>query len=111
MKERILICIDEIIPLLKDRQIKKPNAVELLIEDKFIGEGYGIPTPEALFAIKQLAKHEGIVLDYTYTGKAMAGLLNYIEQGIIKPGEKVLFWHTGGAPVLTNIEDRWREFL
>ena len=79
--------------------------MDIVIEDKYIGEGYSIPTPEGIHAIKLLASLEGILLDHTYTGKAMAGLLDYVEQGIIKPGESVLFWHTGGAPGLFTLED------
>ena len=70
------------------------------ISDAFIGQGYGIATKECLAAIKLLAKTEGIILDPTYTGKAMAGLLEYIRAGIIGSKDTVIFWHTGGLPGL-----------
>jgi len=51
-------------------------------------------------AIALTAQLEGILLDPVYTGRAMAGLIDMIRTGEILPGEKVLFWHTGGAPSL-----------
>jgi D-cysteine desulfhydrase family pyridoxal phosphate-dependent enzyme len=80
---------------------------ELLIDDSYIGGGYGKLTEEAKQAITLLARLEAIMLDHVYTGKAMAGLLDYIQQGIISRGQKVLFWHTGGAPGLFAIQDQW----
>ncbi|HWR06250.1 D-cysteine desulfhydrase family protein [Sporomusa sp.] len=76
----------------------KVNLEDILISDAYIGDGYGIPTQEGITALKLLAQTEAILLDYSYTSKTMAACLQYIDQGIIKPSEKVLFWHTGGAP-------------
>ncbi len=39
-----------------------------------------MPNEEGIAAIKLLARLEGILLDPVYTGKAMAGLLDGIEQ-------------------------------
>ena len=33
-------------------------------------------------------------------GRAMAGLIDLIRAGEFKPGQNVLFWHTGGTPAL-----------
>jgi len=68
--------------------------------DQYLGEGYGVPTREMVEAVKLLARTEGILLDPTYTGKAMAGLIDLVRQGEIKKEENVLFLHTGGAPSL-----------
>ncbi len=73
---------------------------EVVVRDGFIGPGYGIPTPEALEAIRLVARTEGIFLDPTYTGKAMAGLIAEIRAGRISKGETVVFLHTGGEPGL-----------
>ena len=42
-----------------------------------IGEGYGLPTPDGLDAMLLLARTEALVLDPTYTAKAMAALLGH----------------------------------
>jgi D-cysteine desulfhydrase len=68
------------------------------VDDRFVGEGYGIPTPESEEAARTLAKVEGIFLDPTYTAKAMAALLAYVRAGRFRDDQTVLFWHTGGLP-------------
>jgi 1-aminocyclopropane-1-carboxylate deaminase/D-cysteine desulfhydrase-like pyridoxal-dependent ACC family enzyme len=65
------------------------------IDDSFVGEGYGIPTPESTEAIEMCARLEGLFLDPTYTGKAMAGLIARGRRGEWDDST-VLFWHTGG---------------
>ncbi len=51
-------------------------------------------------AIKLLARLEGIFLDPVYTGKAMAGLIDGINQNRFRREGPLLFVHTGGAPAL-----------
>jgi 1-aminocyclopropane-1-carboxylate deaminase/D-cysteine desulfhydrase-like pyridoxal-dependent ACC family enzyme len=69
---------------------------ELEVDDRFTGAGYGIPSPESERAAELFLKHEGILLDQTYTGKAAAGLIGMIEEGRFGKNDNVLFWHTGG---------------
>ncbi|MDQ0339360.1 D-cysteine desulfhydrase family pyridoxal phosphate-dependent enzyme [Caldalkalibacillus uzonensis] len=97
--DRIKRCIYECEPAWEEK--------ELLLDDAYIGPGYGKLTAEAQAAIINLARLEAIILDHVYTGKAMAALIDYIETGKISPNEKVLFWHTGGAPGLLAIQDRF----
>lgn len=61
------------------------------------GEGYSIPSEEGNEAIAMMLKHEGIVLDTCYTGKAFAGLVRKAKDGTFKKDDNVLFIHTGGA--------------
>jgi 1-aminocyclopropane-1-carboxylate deaminase/D-cysteine desulfhydrase-like pyridoxal-dependent ACC family enzyme len=65
------------------------------VDDRFVGEGYGIPTPQSTEAIELCARREALFLDPTYTGKAMAGLIAKVRAGDIAAGT-ALFWHTGG---------------
>ena len=76
------------------------EAGDVIVRDGFIGPGYGIPTPEGVEAIRLVARTEGVFLDPTYTGKAMAGLINEIRSGRIGKDEAVVFLHTGGEPGL-----------
>jgi D-cysteine desulfhydrase family pyridoxal phosphate-dependent enzyme len=69
-------------------------------EQDFIGEGYGIATPECLEAVALLAQTEGVLLDHVYTGKAMAGLIDHIRRGVLDREGSVVFLHTGGVPAL-----------
>jgi D-cysteine desulfhydrase len=56
-------------------------------------------------AVQLLARTEALLLDPVYTGKTMAGLIGLARQGFLKPGEKVLFLHTGGLPSLFAYQD------
>lgn len=69
--------------------------IEML--DGFIGAGYAIPYPEAVETIRLLARTEGLLLDPTYTAKAMTGMLSTIRSGAIRRGATPVFLHTGGA--------------
>jgi D-cysteine desulfhydrase len=68
------------------------------VDDRFVGDGYGVTTSASTEALEIVARSEGIVLDPVYTSKAMAGLLASIRDGRFKPDETILFWHTGGVP-------------
>ena len=68
--------------------------------DDYIGQAYGYLTPECIDALKLVAKTEGIFLDPVYTAKAMAGLIDHIQQGKLGRGDTVIFLHTGGTPAL-----------
>jgi D-cysteine desulfhydrase family pyridoxal phosphate-dependent enzyme len=76
------------------------TANELVTSQEHIGEGYGIPTPEGLEAIRLLAVRDGILLDPTYTAKAMAALIADVRSGAIDAEETIVFLHTGGVPAL-----------
>ena len=73
---------------------------DMTILTQYIGEGYGIPTPECIEAIRLVAKTEAVILDTNYTGKAMAGLIDQVRLGNVGKGETVVFLHTGGLPSL-----------
>jgi D-cysteine desulfhydrase family pyridoxal phosphate-dependent enzyme len=68
------------------------------VDDRFVGEGYGIPTPASTEALQLLARTEGILLDPVYTAKAMAAVIAKIADGELTADQTVLFWHTGGVP-------------
>ena len=78
---------------------------EVTVDDGYIGEGYGIVTPESRAALKLVAEREGIFLDPVYSSKAMAGLIDHIRSGRIGKGESVVFLHTGGTPALFAYAD------
>lgn len=73
---------------------------DLVTDQNFIGEGYGIPTDQGLEAIRLLARTEAILLDPCYTSKGMAGLIDHVRSGQVSPAETVVFLHTGGVPAI-----------
>lgn len=72
----------------------------IVCRDEWVGPGYSLPTPEMVEAVRLFARHEGLLLDPVYTGKAAAGLIGLVRSGEIAADERVLFVHTGGAPAL-----------
>jgi D-cysteine desulfhydrase len=66
---------------------------DVTVYDEYFGEGYGLPTPEMVAAVRMVARSEGILLDPVYSGKAMAGLIDLIRKGVFEEDQKVLFIH------------------
>lgn len=89
--------------------LDKIKSEKVIIDDNFIGQGYGITTKESIETIKLFAKIEGIFLDPVYTSKAMTGLIDHIKTGKIKSNETVIFIHTGGAPLIYAYYDKLLE--
>jgi len=63
----------------------------------YVGEGYGIPTPGMVEAVKLFARTESILLDPVYSGKGADGLIDLARKGHFAKGSNVVFLHTGGA--------------
>ncbi len=66
------------------------------VDDRFVGEGYGVPTPRSREAQSLAARTESIFVDHTYTAKALAAVIGYTREGRLHRDQTVLFWHTGG---------------
>ncbi len=75
-------------------RLSRGTAIE--VDDRFVGDGYGVPTDASREAIDLLARTEAIFLDPTYTAKAMASLIASVRQQKLHEGQTVVFWHTGG---------------
>lgn len=81
------------------------TARDIEASEDFVGHAYGIITPEGREALDLLARTEGILLDPSYTSKAMAGLISDIRHRRIAAGEIVVFIHTGGTPAVFAYRD------
>jgi D-cysteine desulfhydrase family pyridoxal phosphate-dependent enzyme len=79
---------------------------DFAVNDDYLGGGYGVVGELEREAIRTMARAEGILLDPVYTGRAFGGLLDLIRRGVFAPGERVLFWHTGGTAGLFGYGDR-----
>ncbi|MDD2695039.1 MAG: D-cysteine desulfhydrase family protein [Anaerolineales bacterium] len=73
---------------------------DVLVNDDFLGAGYGVMGPAEREALQLFARTEGLLLDPVYTGKAGAGLISLVRSGYFRKDDVVLFWHTGGTPAL-----------
>ena len=71
-------------------------SASVIVDDGFVGEGYGIPTVASREAVDLAATTEALFVDHTYTAKALAGLISRVRNRAFNEGSTVLFWHTGG---------------
>ncbi|MBI2520933.1 MAG: D-cysteine desulfhydrase family protein [Bdellovibrio sp.] len=69
---------------------------KVIVDDRFIGPGYPLPSKESEEAVKLFASLEGVLLDAIYTGKAAAGLIHYALNNMFAKDDNILFIHTGG---------------
>jgi 1-aminocyclopropane-1-carboxylate deaminase/D-cysteine desulfhydrase-like pyridoxal-dependent ACC family enzyme len=76
-----------------------------------IAPGYGQLSSECVEAISLLARTEGVLLDPTYTGKAMAALIHDARQKQFSADARIVFVHTGGAPALFAYGDEFARQL
>jgi D-cysteine desulfhydrase family pyridoxal phosphate-dependent enzyme len=67
-----------------------------IVDDTFVGEGYGIPSEASREAQQLMARNEALFVDHTYTAKALAAMIAYLRAGRFRDDETVMFWHTGG---------------
>ena len=77
----------------------------------YFAPGYSQPNPGMLEAVTLLARTEGILLDPVYSGKAMAGLIDFVRKGKFEKGSNLLFLHTGGSAVLFAYMDSFRAYF
>lgn len=78
---------------------------KIIFNDDYRFGGYEKYSAKLLELISFVLKKEALPLDPTYTGKAMYGLFDMVKRNIIKPDEKVIFWHTGGLLNLQSFKE------
>lgn len=81
---------------------------DVQVFDETLAPGYGQLNDEVFEAISMTARLEGVLLDPTYTGRAMAGLIALVRGGGIEAGSTVMFVHTGGTPAVFAYETELR---
>ena len=78
---------------------------DIVADCDYVGPGYGEPTVAMNEAVLLAARLEGLVLDPVYTGKALAGMIDYVRSGRIGSDETIVFLHTGGVAGLFAYAD------
>ncbi|MEM7195968.1 MAG: D-cysteine desulfhydrase [Pseudomonadota bacterium] len=78
---------------------------KVIADSNYVGGGYGVPTDSMIEAVTLMARHEAILMDPVYSGKGLAGLIDYIRDGRIAAGANVVFLHTGGSAALFGYLD------
>jgi D-cysteine desulfhydrase family pyridoxal phosphate-dependent enzyme len=98
LREKIFALLQETVRTFGGTESFLPESI--LIDDRFLGAGYGKPGTLEREAIRRFAREEGILLDPVYTGRAAGGMLEMIRRDEIPSSDSVLFWHTGGIPAI-----------
>ena len=81
----------------------EPGDVESL--PGYMAPGYHRPSPDGLAAMRLAARTDALLLDPSYTGKAMAGLIDHARRGLLTADDVVVFLHTGGLPAVFAYRD------
>jgi L-cysteate sulfo-lyase len=81
---------------------------DIIADCNYVGPGYGEPTEGMNEAVLMLARKEGLLFDPVYSGKALAGMIDYVREGRFSQGQKIVFLHTGGAAGLFAYADTLR---
>lgn len=83
--------------------------VEIVVADP---NPYGVASPDTLDAIRLFARTEGLIADPVYEGKAIRGLIDLVERGVLRRGQRVLLVHLGGTHGVHGYADRlWQRGL
>lgn len=96
-RDRVCSLISRVIDEYPEVGSFKPN---VLVDDTYIGEGYGVLSDGVRTSLGMFAKMDGIILDPVYTGKAGLALVRMALNGDIPSDSPTVFWHTGGQPAL-----------
>ena len=78
----------------------------LVFLDKYLCGGYANYSIELFDSVRECISHEGMVVDPTYSGKALWGMINELRANPSRfAGKNVLFWNTGGIINLLSTKD------
>lgn len=82
---------------LRYRQPINTEAAAIEIIEGYKGAGYGVADASLWTLIAEVAASEGLLLDPTYTAKAMQGILAEARKGAFGEEGDIIFIHSGGA--------------
>lgn len=104
------VVIDSIKEYLTEQNIVvTADAIEnaTVFADEYVGDGYGADSQEVDAVIRKAIIQYGVPLDSTYTGKAFAGMMDYIGKESVTD-KNILFIHTGGTPLFFDHMNKMR---
>lgn len=103
-----------VVPVLKGGEFIRDEMVklgapihQLVLHNDFHFGGYARTKPELINFVKSFVKETGIMIEPTYTGKAMYAMNTLIADGYFKPHSRILFVHTGGLTGLLGMIDKF----
>jgi 1-aminocyclopropane-1-carboxylate deaminase len=85
------------------RQVRLDKEIvedDVVLDTRYGGPEYGLPSEGTLEAIRLCARLEGVLTDPVYEGKSMHGMIDLVQRREFPQGSRVLYAHLGGAPAL-----------
>lgn len=76
------------------------DPADVEVDTRWLGDDYAVPTEAGDAAVDWAASANGLLMDRTYSGKGLSGLLGMAAEGRWSAGDDVVFIHTGGWPAL-----------
>ena len=100
-EDKQIAAVHKLAVLTASKLTDTPLGVEkVIVDDGYVGAGYGQPTQGTLDAINLIARREGLLFDPVYSGKGLAGMIGLAGQNFFGSDKDVIFLHTGGAAAL-----------
>ena len=100
-EDKQIAAVHKLAVLTASKLTDTPLGVEkVIVDDGYVGAGYGQPTQGTLDAINLIARREGLLFDPVYSGKGLAGMIGLAGQNFFDSDKDVIFLHTGGAAAL-----------
>jgi L-cysteate sulfo-lyase len=100
-EDKQIAAVHKLAVLTASKLTDTPLGVEkVIVDDGYVGAGYGQPTQGTLDAINLIARREGLLFDPVYSGKGLAGMIGLAGQNFFNSDKDVIFLHTGGAAAL-----------
>ncbi len=81
---------------------------KVIADSNYVGGGYGVPSDSMVEAVTLMAREEAILMDPVYSGKGLAGLIDYIRNGRFEENQNIVFLHTGGSAALFGYLDAFK---
>ncbi len=87
----------------------KVTDADIIVTDEHFEPGYGMAGPKVWDSIVTAAQKEALILDPTYTGKAMTAFLERARS--VDAVINLLLIHTGGSPGIFGHQDQLEQIL
>lgn len=78
------------------------NFSDFIVLHEYFGKGYAHYTREGTESVKIMQELEGIELEGTYTGKTLAGMIDFIKKNNLT-SKNILFWNTYNSRNMGNM--------
>ena len=89
--------------------LKGAVSEDIVVDERALWPGYGQQSEMVMQAMHMLTTTEGILTDPVYSGKALAVVVDKIQNGEIEAGSEIILWHTGGTPAIFGYREKMQE--